>query len=389
MRTPRRDIVCGRAPGAWRRACARGTARLREFAAATSWVLRWDPIDLADWNAPPFGARLAELTSAMAERRGAAAKAPPHHRAAWTQSTVDPRQPRSLESPGAPARQRRDGATAPSLERQSRRTAMRNAPKAMAAARHMPWPPQTNMTRQRLAALAGDVTRALRNLGRRPRADLDWHPAPPSSQRALTSSGDQKAIKRGLASADLHERAIGRIARALSRTPTQLPLAQRSWAVAEDPAGWARSIAQPDPGLLLIAPDAAVMVMAAPASDRRARGVSQLPAEGLRRPVRSPEPPEASRTARRTPTSAVAGNEDASDDLSKDAMTEIAPPLRPRFFSPFELAARRQSAPAQPAAQLSTASSRSPDRLRFDAVEFAEHLRNALIDDARRLGIDV
>src|SRR5260370_233623 len=83
LRRHRRDLVCGRPPGAWRRACARGTAWLREFAAATSWVLQRDPIDRADWNASPFGARLGELTSAVAERVGAVSNAAPPHRRAW------------------------------------------------------------------------------------------------------------------------------------------------------------------------------------------------------------------------------------------------------------------------------------------------------------------
>ncbi|SEE84826.1 hypothetical protein SAMN05444161_7430 [Rhizobiales bacterium GAS191] len=114
-----------------------------------------------------------------------------------------------------------------------------------------------------------------------------------------------------------------------------------------------------------------------------------MPAEGLRRSAASGELPEASQTARRTSTSAV-GREDAIlDGSAKDASANIVPPPGQRLFSSSELVARRQGAPAQAESPISTASSRRADRLHFDPVEFAEHLRIALIDDARRLGIDV
>jgi hypothetical protein len=100
-------------------------------------------------------------------------------------------------------------------------------------------------------------------------------------------------------------------------------------------------------------------------------------------------PPARSQTARRAPTSA-AGCEDAIlDGSAKDASANIVPPPGQRLFSSSELVARHQGAQAQAASLISTASSRRADRLHFDPVEFAEHLRIALIDDARRLGIDV
>ncbi|SED65305.1 hypothetical protein SAMN05519104_4012 [Rhizobiales bacterium GAS188] len=259
----------------------------------------------------------------------------------------------------------------------------------METARHMPWPPATGMTRPRLSALAGDVTRALRLLGRPPRADLGLYLASPPSTGSSASVGNPTAIKRAVASANLHEHAIGRIAQALSRTTGRSPSVQRSWVVAADPAGWMRSIAEPDPGLTLIAPDAPVIRGMAPASDRRPRGASQIPAVGLRPPVMSGELPEASQTARRAPASAVGGEDAILDGSTKDMSANIVPPLDPRRFSASELAARHQSAPAQAASPISAASARRTDRLRIDPVEFAEHLRNALINDARRLGIDV
>jgi hypothetical protein len=58
-------------------------------------------------------------------------------------------------------------------------------------------------------------------------------------------------------------------------------------------------------------------------------------------------------------------------------------------FGPLAAFDRRPGYLPAVAAPLSVAESRAGGQDRFDAVEFAEHVRLALVDDARRHGIGV
>jgi hypothetical protein len=350
---------------------------------ATSWVLKYDPIDLTDWNASPFGTRLAELTRATAERVGAATRPASPHRPVWAQSTTATPQMRSAQPAATLAGQRREFAAAPSLERPSRGTAMRGARRV--AARHEPRAPVTDITRAYLATLAGNMTPVLRAIAHRPRADLSPPRASPPQARTSAIAGAPKAT-RDVASADLHEHAIRRIATTLSRAYGRPLSAGHSWLAAADPIGWMRALGEPDPGLALIAPEAPVVPMAAPPRDRDSQRARQMPPEGPSPSILSGEPPPAPLTSGRASASPAGGEAAVLGGSDGDASTIIAMPFGPRRISAPESG---ESASAQALSQTGVRSARGVDRPRFDREEFAEHLRIALIDDARRLGIDV
>ncbi|GJH28945.1 hypothetical protein [Caballeronia novacaledonica] len=66
MRTA--DVLHGRSLVSWSRAHEARAAWIGRFVRASAWVLASEVIDLARWNAAPFGERLAELTTAWSGR---------------------------------------------------------------------------------------------------------------------------------------------------------------------------------------------------------------------------------------------------------------------------------------------------------------------------------
>jgi hypothetical protein len=385
MLARRPDVVCGRAPGAWRRACARKTVWLRDFATASAWIRRWDPIDLAKWTALPFGVRLAELTGTAAVGARATTTPASSRRPSFAQWPIGGQRSRNLraEVPCATQRSNLDIGATPSPPRSARLTGIGAAQRR--GARHKLGAPATGMTRARIAALAGDMTRALRAVTGRSRAIQDL----PStlSPSAASYRGWPNATKREAANAEMYERARRRVTAALSRAFGQPPTVVYSWATGVDPIGWTHAIAPPDPGLAMIAADTPVIAM--PSSlDHEVRGISRLPAEGRQGGSRSAEPAATPQTVRRAVADGAEGEAARLDGSDVDKSGMIASPLGAARLPMPRAEARREGAPAQEPLKAGT-SPRQPDRPRFDREEFAEHLRIILIEDARRLGIDV
>jgi hypothetical protein len=165
-------------------------------------------------------------------------------------------------------------------------------------------------------------------------------------------------------------------------------------------AGWVRVIGRPEPGLLLI--DASLqLIPVAPEPESRRRDPE--PDEVLPGRVRTwqPAPSAAGQTPPATAPlagplpgyaegdtawdGAAAGN----DAPARGAPAALDPPVtEPRLGTLTTLNSSHGYLPPV-AAPLSVAESRTEQRRRFDPQEFAEHVRVALIDDARRHGIGV
>jgi hypothetical protein len=168
-------------------------------------------------------------------------------------------------------------------------------------------------------------------------------------------------------------------------------------------ASWRRPIAAPEPALTLFPPDAPVAITAT-AAPAPSAGVQPLRRETLPR-SRHAVPFDASSSrqlpdawpASRSGTQAGAGAsvppEVAAASAQNNRGGAPAPgaepaDMRPDPFQPFTVAhhpgARRAAAEAS-----GIGAPWAATRSAFDQVEFAEFLRRALVDDARRYGIDV
>jgi hypothetical protein len=164
-------------------------------------------------------------------------------------------------------------------------------------------------------------------------------------------------------------------------------------------ASWRRPIAAPEPALTLSPPDAPVQITATAAPAPRA-GARPLRRETLPRRHAAPFDAPSSRQlpdawpASRSGAQTGAGAPpevatlSAQDDRGGTPAAGAEPTdIRPEPFQPFTVAPRHPRVPR--AAAEASGAPWAATRSAFDQVEFAEFLRRALVDDARRYGIDV
>lgn len=164
-------------------------------------------------------------------------------------------------------------------------------------------------------------------------------------------------------------------------------------------AGWARPIAGPPPGLALIdvslqpsatAPETGPRTTPAPGpaptGATRSAGPRILPDAPLQTepPATRTRPPGAAEHEHR-----IARNSTVRETDVADPAPVIDPPATAAHVEALTALDRRDGYLPPVAAPLSMAESQAEERHRFDPLEFAEHVRAALIDDARRHGIGV
>jgi hypothetical protein len=428
MRTRAREIVCGRAAAAWRRACARATAWMRDVCAASSWAAAGDPLRLDEWTACCFGTRLAELINAN-DRRAVASVPTPRRRHA------------------ALDKWRRDGANAaarapvPPRANNGTRPAERRVPAAA---------PARAMGRARLAALAGDVSRALRKVGGRGRSAFELLEQSLETDARKVAPNLLTARSASIANAALEERVSARLDRSLAR-PFGRVLSRAVAPNAAAASGWQRRLDDPEPDLVLTAGGApigagsaaAAAVRTPPAPGHSRQAAMAKPKANL---VRSPPPAKGSeesnpyrfgephaRSWRRRispPDPQLTLARSDAPTISRERATAADPVRREPAPAPEPALSRHDRTAAMPAPLPSTsatamapspssqaasavepaqafasatadkhseARASGPDaaprpispRARLDPIEFAEQLRLALIHDARRIGIEV
>ena len=165
-------------------------------------------------------------------------------------------------------------------------------------------------------------------------------------------------------------------------------------------AGWARTIAEPQPGLVLIDADRQLPSTALEAGPRTApepglgRRATAQPIASSSTPSMIPQTEPASTHMRPPATTRREGliardSTSAETDAAADGTPALDPPTTTAHFGALTALDRRHGYLPPVAAPLSVAESRAEERHRFDPLEFAEHVRVALIDDARRHGIGV
>lgn len=370
-----RDAVGGFAVFAFSRECARKTAWLRDFAIASSWLARPIGLDLGPWQGSVFGAGLAELTgfapTGDGEDAPAAASARPRPDA---RSAI--RGGRPSASKPAPSRARPGAAAHPH--------AATDRPGARATAAVASPGATTRLPDARLAALAAGSARppfapqAESARRRQPvAASAGTRPAGPPSRAAAIAR--PAFVTPADAPARLRSTLARRIARTFARVAGRAPWGEQP----SSGAAWEHFLNAPEPGLRLVPPPDA-----APAKPERARQNSNHPVAG---PATRQPPPRAS----------VA---EATGSQRLEAVRPGAPDRRPRpsqqdnkvpggaetkesIAFPNMPAAHRQ--PFAPAPAPADAAPPDPSRTRLDPFEFAERLRDTLLADARRHGIDV
>jgi len=393
MRTPAREIVSGRAAAAWRRACARATAWLRDLSAASSWAAAGDPLRLAEWTASCFGTRLAELTNETARRDVPPVRAPRRRRAAPDASrpvgaNAAPRAPVGWGS--------NDGAPPAAIAR------------AMPGARP-PALPTGAIGRPRLAALAGDVSRALRGVSGRRRLALDLLQPPLDSEARKVAPDLLTARSASISNAALEKRVSARLDRSLARAFRRL-LPQDEAPGTASPSGWQHRLGDPEPDLVLAA--AGAPIAAAPATTADVR-TAAAPAQSRQPAIAASTadflrwPPSAAGAESNPMTLAPSGPRVPAGGPFHRQPTPAAEPTLPPHDRAAAMVPSASNAPAAigPATALASAAADKQgeprasgpdaasrpvsDRVRIDPLEFAEQLRLALIRDARRIGIEV
>jgi hypothetical protein len=191
---------------------------------------------------------------------------------------------------------------------------------------------------------------------------------------------------------------------ALTRSPPEAPSAARSRSNMNDSSlmSWRRPIAAPEPALTLSPPDAPAVEIAASAAPTPSAGVQPLRHETLPRhaaPFDAPSPRELSDASPASPSGTQTGTAaGAASEMAASAQNHRggapAPGAEPADmradpFQPFTVAPRYPDARRAAAEASGIGAPWAATRSAFDQVEFAEFLRRALIDDARRSGIDV
>ena len=420
-----REVVSGRSAFAWRRRCARSTSWRRELSGASARLAGYHLPDFARRNAPLFGTCLTELTSVIAD------DVPPGGPAqALRRPMTRPAETRPADGRADDGRKARLSRALPAGEAaRARPSRPAPRPRAAATAPLSAALPQA-MSSSRLATLAGDVPRAWPGPSRAgQRGDGRSVPVPGAAAAessmlrpgaapipgAGAGAGAEKVPDPAAASTILGRRVNARAGYALADASGPAFRGRRP--PLSHAAGWTRPISGPPPGLVLIDADPQLLPPAPGAGSRNPpEPRSRTTAEP--RPRTAPEPgPGRPETAQPTvpspaygavpPTEPVlagqapqatehredlaARNGHAAEiDVTADtAPAALDPPITAAHLGALTALDRRQSYLPAVAAPLSVSESRAEERHRFDLVEFAEHVRVALIDDARRHGIGV
>ena len=432
-----REVVSGRSAFAWRRRCARSTSWLRELSSASARLADHHLIDFRRWNTPAFGAAcLTELTNAMfhdapagesAQAARRAATAPADRQANSRRGTppgravpageVAPVRPTGAESrhrvPVSPP-QLATVAPAPSPSRlatvarapsRSRLATVARAPSRSRLATVAP-----ALSRSRLAELARDIPRVQDGSGpsrmghRNARRSVPMPGAVAAEgsvnrpgAATIAGAGGKSGPDPATASTILARRVNARAGDALADAFGSAFLAGRPPLSAA--AGWARTIAEPHPGLVLIDADRQLPSTALEAGPRTApesrpgRRATAQPTASSSTPSMIPQTEPAFTHMRPLATTRreglIARNSTSAETDAVDGTPVLDPPTTTAHFGALTALDRRHGYLPPVAAPLSVAESRAEERHRFDPLEFAEHVRVALIDDARRYGIGV
>jgi hypothetical protein len=424
-----REVVSGRSAFAWQRRCARSTSWLRELSDASARLAGYHLPDFARRNAPVFGTCLTELTNVIAD------DVPPGGPA----QALRRRMTRPAET--RPADRRADEGRKAWLSRalpageaaQARPSRPASRPRASATAPLLATLPQA-VSSSRLATLADDVPRAWPGPSRAGQRGVRRSVPMPGAAAAesgmlrsgaapmagagtapIAGVGAKKVPDPAAASTILGRRVNARAGYALADAFGPALRARRpplSHAV-----GWAGPIAGPTPGLVLIDADPPLLPPEPGAGSRKppehqsrttteprsrtaaepgpGRPVTAQPtvpspansAVPQTEPVLAGQAPQA--TAHREDLKARNGHAAEIDVTADTASAALDPPTTAAHLGALTALDRRQGYLPAVAAPLSVSESRAEERHRFDPVEFAEHVRVALIDDARRHGIGV
>jgi hypothetical protein len=368
---PRVETLSGRALSAWWRAYAARTIWVARYARAASWPARFPGLDLSTWNSAPFGTALAALLGLPEPGR---------------------RQPAAR-----PSRTRRAGSAPPSP-----RQAATPVPHAGAAKRPVTGARAAIARHQRATSVP---LATLRRLAGGPVPQLIVQsppPLPPFAEAPSTGRVHRLGPNAApaAASASLGGRLTARLAGRIGASPgpamsanapaKAVPAAAAQTSIATiGTAPWQDRITAPDPRLTaqFLADAAAATAMlqpdlATPLPARRpiASALQDMPA----RPESAESPPAVMTRSRHRAVLPVPGF--APDGAHASVATpDTQSPRRPIPTAASVRTAMRPDsarAVAGPAADVAA-------RRGFDAVDFADHLRAALVDDARRHGIDV
>jgi hypothetical protein len=400
-----REVVSGSAAFAWRRRRARATSWVGQFLGASTPPAGRHLPGFARGNAPAFGTCLTEMTDIIFDDVPAGEPAQATRRRVTT-----------------PAGGQADSKRTPRLRRARPADEATPGRPAGPAARPRALAPLTAavpsaVSRSKLATLARDIPPAWPGSGpsrtghhsvRRPvPASGAAGTAPPEGSAgrrgAATISGGGAAnpSDRATASTILGRRLKARAGYALAAAcgpafrAGRLPLGAA--------AGWSRTIAGPCPDLVLIDPDPQPPAAAAGSGPRPEPESGPRPAAESRPGRRSAAPvpaygaiprtgPPASRDTPPAPRHEGFGAADASTTetgVTADGAPALDPPATAAHLGALTAPDRRHRYFPAVAAPLSVAESRAEERQSFDPLEFAEHIRVALIDDARRHGIGV
>ena len=443
----RREAVSGHSATAWARQSERRTRWVRHYVLASSWPVRFGSLDLADWLGSPFGTPLAELTSGsdglvpqtLLSSRHRTRSVTPYNRAQQPQlGSAISQTPAPLRSPLLPTSGTQNRtAVAPNTVRHSERT--RLAGRAPASA-----------SRPQLTAWAGTV-RELPGAVRpdiRAKMGLEARPAGQDSPPPLTIPRIASAAVGVRADAGVNA-TVARIAGQPLFAPGTATLAPGAsgWKSAMgtreiDFAGGLptgqnvgrRSEARP--ARRASTDDAATPVATGVSPERSGRrGLSN----GWDTPIAPPQPgfvPAPAQAVLARETELPGPGSSASPRFGLAMVPDVNAPLSSAFDASLAMlpgatesergAATRMFVPAIEASSFATAeaagllpsgvdraiypsfpSPRASEKLFFtgpetsrpapdatrrpliDAIDFAEQLRVALIEDARRHGIEV
>lgn len=375
-----RDAVGGFAVFAFARAIARGVGWLHDFASISTWAARPTGIDFGPWQQPVFGDALAELTALLArqelprERRNEGGR---------TRS-------RQASTPALPSRQPGDAMAHPASQSRAR---PRTAADAVGPAR---------IPTTRLAALAGRPPPATRG-GSPARLSKDGArtspPSPANDGAGLPTRAANRLSRPAFVTRTHASERLGRILTRRVRHSVSAITSPPDTAAAIE-AAWRHGIAAPESGLRL-EQAAALSVgqttlrrdgaLAAGSGLPRARAAGTHVEAGTARRRFLPESlTELGHGQKRS----VAGPLDLSNAAARtaDEATPSSANTEAGESPSFAVLAapRRVSAPMPSSAPGITAATHpAGSRIRLDPFEFAEQLRDVLLADARRHGIDV
>jgi hypothetical protein len=411
-----RDADPGRSAMAWLRSCAARTRWVGRYARATVWPVHFPGLMADAWNASPFDAALAEVV--FGELPGIRAPVPHHRRAPVQLPADEPRPYRRFAPMPMPERQIRpsSGALARGVQRRGRKPAVQGSGPATAVS---PSATPSRAARTTLARLAGTtqppvaartpLTPPIGPAGAQPLwSALDRSPPPDNVQ------WPRPAMAPALASSAVSQRLGARLTSRMRRSaPASVSSGQTSPAhTCPSEAGpWERRIAASPAGInhqlqqaIASAPDPGPREGLAPSAPAPAGWRTQIAAPALGSIIED-APAQRAFVARRSSSRSVPGPSGAhvggaNFPTPQPVIDLPAPPTEmplaarpiagvlaemPRGSPPTNAAAGQQPWPAVAMG----AAHAAPPRQIIDPVDFAALLRAALLDDARRHGIEV